>query len=403
MLARDAGAAMLLTPVWRNVALLAVCQALAMSGASLIATTSALVGNGLAENKAYATVPLALQYGATMLATIPAAHLMRRFGRRAACMGAAGIGMLGAALSMIAILQGDFHFFGASSAVTGLFFGFVIQFRFAAADVTEARDRGKAISWVLAGGVIAAVLGPNLARATRDWFEPVLFAGCYFALIFVCAAVMAVLAFVRIPTPSAEERRGDGRSFREIVKQPVCLTAILCGPLSYAVMSTLMTATPLAMLACDHGFGDTAFVIQWHILGMYAPSFVTGFLIARLGVLNVMAAGSALFVLCIAINLAGNSVVHFWASLTLMGVGWNFVFVGATTLLTESYRPAEKAKMQGINDFLVYGTVTISALISGKLHHFIGWEALNLAASPFVAATVAAGLWLRARRAAQPA
>jgi MFS family permease len=394
---------MTLTSAWRNVALLALCQALAMSGASLIATTSALVGNGLAENKAYATVPLALQYGATMVATIPAAHLMRQFGRRAACMGAAAVGMLGAALSTWAILVGNFHFFCASSAVTGIFYGFVIQFRFAAADVSEARDRSKAISWVLAGGVFAAVAGPNLARATRDWFDPILFAGCYFALVFVCAAVMVALSFVRIPTCSAEERRGDGRSMLEILKQPVCLTAVLCGPLSYAVMSTLMTATPLAMLACDHGFGDTAFVIQWHILGMYAPSFFTGALVSRFGVLNVMAAGSALFALCIVSNLSGNSVWHFWAGLTLLGVGWNFMFVGATTLLTESYRPSEKARVQGFNDFLVYGTVTVSALISGKLHHFIGWEALNIAAVPIVMATLLAGFWLRAKRAAQPA
>jgi predicted MFS family arabinose efflux permease len=287
--------------------------------------------------------------------------------------------------------------------VTGFFYGFVIQFRFAAADVAEARDRSKAISWVLAGGVFAAVAGPNLARATRDWFDPILFAGCYFALVFVCAAVMVALSFVRIPTPSAEERRGDGRSMLEILKQPVCLTAVLCGPLSYAVMSTLMTATPLAMLACDHGFGDTAFVIQWHILGMYAPSFFTGALVSRFGVLNVMAAGSVLFALCIVSNLSGNSVSHFWAGLTLLGVGWNFMFVGATTLLTESYRPSEKARVQGFNDFLVYGTVTVSALISGKLHHFIGWEALNIAAVPIVMATLLAGFWLRAKRAAQPA
>ena len=390
---------MTLSPAWKNVALLAVCQALAMTGASLIATTSALVGNALAIDKAYATLPLALQYGATMAATIPAAQLMRVFGRRAACIGAAVVGMLGGALSTAAILDADFAFFCLGSAVTGVFYGFVIQFRFAAADVADARFKSRAISLVLAGGVFAAVAGPNLARLTRELFSPVLFAGCFFALIFVCASVVVALSFVRFPATTAEERAPGGRKLREIIAQPACATAMLCGPLSYAVMSTLMTATPLAMLACDHNFGDTAFVIQWHILGMYAPSFFSGSLVQRFGVLNVMAAGSALFVLCIALNLSGNSVVHFWAALTVLGVGWNFMFVGATTLLTECYRPQEKAKVQGLNDFFVYGTVTLSALLSGKLHHYIGWDSLNLMALPIVAATLLAGFRLRARRA----
>jgi MFS family permease len=385
---------------WKNVALLAVCQGLAMSGSSLIATTSALVGDTLALDKAYSTLPLALQFLCTMGMTIPAADLMRRVGRQAGFMVGAAFGIVGAAISTAAIFQNSFVLFCVGSAVTGLFYGFAIQFRFAAADATEARHRGRAISWVLTGGVVAAVLGPNLARLTRDAFEPILFAGSYASLIGLYVAVIAVLMFMDIPRPGAEERLGDARPLIEIMRGPTCLTAMLCGPIAYGAMSMLMTATPLAMQACGHSFGDTAFVVQWHILGMFAPSFVTGQLINRFGTLNVMACGSALLALCIVVNLAGDSVPHFWAALLLLGLGWNFLFVGATTLLTESYRPAEKAKVQGANDFLVYGTVTLSSFFSGKLHHLMGWEALNVVAVPLVMVTLAAGFWLRTRRAA---
>jgi MFS family permease len=389
---------MRIDPAWKNVSLLAVCQALAFSGTSLIATTSALVGNALATDKGYATLPLALQFFATMLTTIPASHLMRRIGRRQGFTIGAVVGIAGASTSTAAIFAGDFLLFVLGSAITGVFYGFVLFFRFAAADVADERRRSKAISLVLAGGVAAAVIGPNLARLTRALFEPVLFAGCYASLIVLYLGVIGVLRFVRIPTPTAVERRESGRPLLDIASQPACLTAMLCGPIAYGVMSLIMTATPLAMLACNLSFDDTAFVIQWHVLGMYAPSFVTGHLISRFGVLNIMAAGAALLVACVGVNLAGNGMVNFWSALVLLGVGWNFLFIGATTLLTQSYQPAERAKIQGLNDFLLYGMVTVSALLSGKIQHAFGWETINLGVVPFIGMAFAVSLWLRTRR-----
>lgn len=389
---------MRIDPIWKNVSLLAICQALAFSGSSLIATTSALVGNSLAVDKGYATLPMALQFLATMLTTIPASHLMRRIGRRRGFTLGALVGIGGAATSTAAIFAADFLLFVLGSAITGIFYGFVLFFRFAAADVADERRRSKAISFVLAGGVAAAVIGPNLARLTRTLFEPVLFAGCYLSLIGLYIAVIGVLTFVRIPTPTAIERRETGRPLLEIVGQPVCVTAMLCGPIAYGVMALIMTATPLAMLACDLSFDDTAFVIQWHVLGMYAPSFVTGHLISRFGVLNIMAAGAALLAACIGINLSGTAIVDFWSALFLLGVGWNFLFIGSTTLLTQSYKQAERAKIQGLNDFLLYGMVTFSALMSGKIQHAFGWDIVNLGVAPFIACAFALSFWLRARR-----
>jgi MFS family permease len=333
-----------------------------------------------------------------MLTTIPASHLMRRIGRRQGFTIGAVVGIAGASTSTAAIFAGDFLLFVLGSAITGVFYGFVLFFRFAAADVADERRRSKAISLVLAGGVAAAVIGPNLARLTRALFEPVLFAGCYASLIVLYLGVIGVLRFVRIPTPTAVERRESGRPLLDIASQPACLTAMLCGPIAYGVMSLIMTATPLAMLACNLSFDDTAFVIQWHVLGMYAPSFVTGHLISRFGVLNIMAAGAALLVACVGVNLAGNGMVNFWSALVLLGVGWNFLFIGATTLLTQSYQPAERAKIQGLNDFLLYGMVTVSALLSGKIQHAFGWETINLGVVPFIGMAFAVSLWLRTRR-----
>ncbi|MFO0995145.1 MAG: MFS transporter [Alphaproteobacteria bacterium] len=390
---------MRIDPAWKNVSLLAVCQALAFSGSSLIATTSALVGNSLASDKGYATLPIALQFLATMLTTIPASHLMRRIGRRRGFILGALLGIAGAATNTVAIFASDFLLFALGSAITGTFYGFALFFRFAAADVADERRRATAISLVLAGGVAAAIIGPNLARLTRTLFEPVLFAGCYFSLIGLYLGIIGVISFVRIPTPSAIERRESGRPVRAIVRQPACLTAMLCGPIAYGVMALIMTATPLAMLACDLSFSDTAFVIQWHVLGMYAPSFVTGHLISRVGVLNVMAVGAVLLAACVGINLSGTAINDFWAALALLGIGWNFVFIGSTTLLTQAYQPAERAKIQGLNDFLLYGMVTLSALVSGKIQHAFGWDVVNLGVAPFIAVAFAMSFWLRTRRA----
>lgn len=387
---------------WKPILLLAVCQGLAMSGASLIATTAALVGYSLAIDKSNATLPLAAQFVVTMLTTIPASNLMRRLGRRAGFWLGAAIGIVGAILATISIFENSFWGFTVGSAVIGVFYGFAIFFRFAAADVAEDRHRARAISLVLTGGVAAAVIGPNLARYSRDVFEPVLFAGCYLSLVFLYLGVSAVLVFIRIPRPTETRGTATGRPILEVMRQPICFTAMFCSAAAYGVMALVMNATPLAMLACNHDFGDTAFVIQWHVLGMYAPSFITGHLISRFGVLNVMAAGAVLLTACVGVNLSGDSVTFFWVALVLLGIGWNFLFVGATTLLTQSHRPAERAKVQGVNDFLMYGMVTLAALTAGKVQHDFGWSVVNLGVLPVIALTAGAILWLR-RHPAAPA
>ena len=368
-----------------------------MSGATLIGTTSALVGHALAVDKSLATVPLALQFLATMSATIPASLLMRRVGRRRGFIIGAMFGLVGAVISSGAIFAASFIGFVVGSTVTGVFYGFVIFYRFAAADTADARFQSKAISLVLAGGVIAAVVGPNLARLTKDMFEPVTFAGSFVALSALCVLSIAVLSLIDIPPLSQEERRKPGRPLHVIMRQPVCAVAMLGGPVPYGVMSLVMTATPLAMLACDHSFDDTAFIIQWHVLGMYAPSFFTGHLISRFGVLNVMTVGAGLLFASLLTNLSGIELVYFWVGLVLLGVGWNFLFIGATSLLTRAYAPAERAKVQGINDFLVYGSVTLGALSSGALHHALGWDAVNYGVIPLILIAFTAVQWMRFR------
>ena len=380
----------------KNVLLLSAAQAMMMTGGSLLIATSALVGFQLAPDKALATMPLAVQMLAGMLTSIPASLLMQRIGRRAGFLLGSVIGMGGAALTTYAIVSGSFALFALGTFLIGIFQGFGNYYRFAAADIATVDYRGTAISYVMAGGVVAALIGPNLAHWTSAWFTAP-FAGSYLSLVGIYALSFATLLFIAIPRPSAESLHG-GRALSQIVRQPVFVVAALGGMLGYGIMALVMTATPLAMQDHHHAFGDTAFVIEWHVLGMFAPSFFTGHLIKRFGVLQVMLAGGVLSAACVAVNLTGTSVSHFWLGLLLLGVGWNFMFIGATTLLTEAYAPAEKAKTQALNDFLVFSTVTASVLSAGSLQHYLGWRAVNYGVVPLIALSVIAVLWLLWRR-----
>ena len=248
---------------------------------------------------------------------------------------------------------------------------------------------------MLAGGVVAAFTGPNLARLTVEWFEPVVFAGTFVALIGVQISITTVLLFIDIPRPDPAALREAVRPLVEIIRQPVFMVSILGATVSYVVMSFLMIITPLAMAGHHFDFTDSAFVIQAHILGMFVPAFFTGHLITRFGLLNVMLWGAALQLVCIVTNLAGTSFYHFAISMMLVGVGWNFLFVGATTLLTETCSAAEKAKTQALNEFVVFGGVAVGALFSGVVQHSLGWTAVNLAVSPLVLVVTIAIIWLR--------
>lgn len=383
----------------KNVYLLAVCQATMITGQSLTFAAAPFIGLALASDPALATLPIGVQFGATLLTVAPAAFLMKRAGRRPGFILGAFCGITGSALAAYAIFSGSFALFCAGLALNGAFNGFGTYYRFAAADAAGAAYRSRAISYVLAGGVAAAFLGPNLARWTAGAVSAAPFTGSYIALVTVYGVALTALLFLDIPQPTAEERGGRGRPLGTIARQPAFAVAVLGAMVGYGVMNLIMTSTPLAMHARHYPFGDAAFVIQWHVLGMFAPSFVTGRLIARHGVLAVMQWGALLYALCIGLNLASSQLWAIWLALVLLGVGWNFLFVGGTTLLTETYRPEERAKTQSMNDFLVLGTTTVTALSSGPLHHHFGWSAINTAVVPLVALVALAVAWLSRRQA----
>ncbi|BBK37138.1 MFS transporter [Allostella sp. ATCC 35155] len=381
-----------------NVALLALCQALSMTATNVIMVVTGLVGLSLADDKSLATVPLGLQFTAMMLSTLPSAFVMKRFGRRAGFTIGSATGMVGAAIAAWAILHASFWGFAAGSFVIGFANGVAQLYRFAAADAAPESFRSRAISLVMAGGIVSASFGPEFAKWSRDLLAPVTFAGCFVVVGGLHFAAIIVQRFLTIPTPTRAERQDQGRPLSVIARQPTFVVAVLGGMVGYAVMSLVMTSTPIAMAACNLPFEDSALVIQWHALGMYVPAFFTGHLIHRFGVINVMLAGIALNVACVAINLSGIDLFHFWTGLLLLGVGWNFVFVGATTLLTRTHTQAERAKVQSLNDFLVFGLVTVASFSSGALLQNIGWAAVNIGVAPLLVAVLAAVLWLRARQ-----
>ena len=406
----------------RAVMLLTAAQAFSVTTNTIIITTTALVGHMLAEDKALATVPLSLQFVATMAMTLPASFIMRRLGRRDGFMIGAGLGILGALIGILAIFERQFWMLCVAGSLQGVFQAFAMQYRFAAAEVAGPAFRAQAVSLVIGGGILAALLGPELAIWAKSWFMPVIFAGNYAALAMLCAASILVLLPLRMPvgeraTPHApvvhspdadggavalanampEVRAPASRPLGEIVRQPRFIVAVLGGMIGYGVMSLVMTATPLAMLACDFNFDETAFVIQWHALAMFVPSLFTGRLIDRYGEVSVMAVGAALYLICVAINLSGETIVQFWSALVLLGLGWNFLFVGGTSLLTRVHSPDERAKVQGLNDFLVFGVVSLSSLSAGAIQHALGWTTVNLVVLPLVAIVLAALAWIQWR------
>jgi predicted MFS family arabinose efflux permease len=379
-----------------TILLLAGCQALAMTSMGVLATTAAIIGNMLAANKSLSTLPVALQMTGMMCATIPAALLMGRIGRRGGFWTGAAIGASGGVVAGSAVWAASFPLFCLGTFLIGSSNGFAQQYRFAAAELADEGFRSKAISLVLAGGVVSGVFGPEMARWSRDLFSPVLFAGCFAMIVALQICAAALLTIVRLPPPPPRGAlRGSGRPLWQIVRQPLFVVALLCGMVGYGVMSLVMTATPIAMIGCGFVFTDAAFVIQWHILGMYAPSFVTGHLIARVGLAPVLLTGAVLLLVCCGINLAGIAEGNFWAANLLLGVGWNFLFVGATTLLTRTYRPEERAKVQALNDFTIFGTSTLSAFSSGALLAGFGWSTVQMTVLPFVVVAAAAILWMR--------
>jgi MFS family permease len=382
----------------KTLALLAACQGLLLiNGAGLI-SMQGLVGYMLTDTKSLATLGATTYVIGSALAAMPAALWMARVGRRAGFMTGAFINIVGCGLAALALHLRSFPLFCAATAVIGIYQAIGLQYRFAAAEVAAPADRAKAISWVLAGGIAGGILGPESMRLARDWFATP-FAGSFIVLAAYALLAMAVQSRVHVPKPTREERSGGGRPLGEIMRQPVFIVAVISAAFGYGIMNLLMVATPLAMDFCSHPFAQAAMVIQWHVVGMYAPGLFTGSLIRRYGTLKVILAGVALVGGCVAVALSGTTVTHFLVALALLGVGWNFMYTGGTTLLTESYAPAEKARAQGANDFAVFATMGVSSFSSGALVSVAGWERMNMLALPVLAVVVVAVVWLaRLRR-----
>jgi predicted MFS family arabinose efflux permease len=382
-----------MTTSYRNIFLLACCQALLLTNAAGLISLNGLVGFDLAADKTFATLGVTTYVLGSAVAAMPMALWMGRVGRRRGFMAGALVNILGCALGVLALWERSFALFCVATAVIGVYNAIGLQYRFAAAEVAAPGDKARAISLVLAGGVLGGVIGPEAAKWSRGLFATP-FLGTFVALAGFALVALAVQSRVEVPLPPPLAKGASGRPLREIMAQPVFIVAALTAALSYGLMNLLMTATPIAMSVCGHPFSAAALVIEWHVVGMYAPGFVTGSLIARFGVLKVIGAGIAIMGTATAVALHGISVTHFAVALALIGVGWNFMYTGGTALLTESYEPAEKARVQGVNDLILFVTMGVSSLSSGALVTAAGWNTANWAAVPVLVLVSAAVLGL---------
>ena len=381
----------------RNIGILSACWALTSTSNMLLVSVTVLTGHMLAADKALAALPIALQWLGTAATTVPASFLMARIGRRGGFATAALTVIAGAALAVAAVYGRSFPLFCAATFMLGMGNGFTWYYRFAAAEVVTEDFKSRAISLVLAGGVIAAVLGPSLADRSKDLLAPHLFAGSFAVMAALQGIVLTLLAFVRIPRPETEALHG-GRPMSEIARQPKFVVAVMGGVVAYGVMVLLMSITPLAMTLNGYDFSDATSVIQWHVLGMYVPAFFSGHLVRRFGTQPMMLAGAVLILACIVLAASGISRFHFWTALTLLGVGWNFLYVASTNLLTETYSVAERAKTQAANEFAVFLFVAAGTFASGTVLHYFDWRTVNLSVLPLVLAVTIATMWLAVRR-----
>jgi MFS family permease len=380
----------------RNVFLLACCQALLLTNAVTLVSIGALAGYALAQNKALATLPAATYVVGSALATVPASFWMRRVGRRNGFLTGGVFGLAGSVLASLAMGVGSLTLLCAGSLLLGVYNAVGQYYRFAAADAATPDFKAKAISFVLAGGLVGGIVGPEMTKHTRD-LAATPYLASYASLFVYCLVAMAIISRLTIPAPKEDAVHGPARPLGEIASQPVFIVAVAVASLGYATMNLLMTATPLAMGFCGHPYSAAATVISSHVVAMFAPSFVTGSLIKRFGVLNIVLAGVAMLFGCVAVALSGQLVAHFWTALVLLGLGWNFTYIGGTTLLTQAYRPSERAKAQGANEMTIFTVQAISAFASGVLVNAAGWNTLNYVALPLIAAAGIAAVWLMLR------
>ena len=380
----------------RNVFILATCQMLFGSSRLLLIATASVIAWGMGY-KALATMPAALVIVGTAIATMPASMLMRVTGRRLGFMIGAGIGALSGVMVLLAIVRNNFWLLCAATLTYGVYAAFGQYYRFAAADTAPQDFRSKAISLVLTGGVVAAFVGPYLAKSGQNLVTAE-FMGSYLFLIGLTVLTALVLIFLDIPNLTPSERAAAQRPLSRIMMQPVFIAATLAATMGQGVMNLLMTAIPIAMLEADFQFIDTAFVISWHSFGMFGPGFVTGSLIKRFGEVRIILTGVVLQIVCIGVALSGEGVMEFWLAMLLLGVGWNFAFTGGTSLLTTAHNPAERAKTQGAMSVINYAFVAVVSLSSGALLHFFGWEWVNLSSIPLLVVAALAILWFALSR-----
>jgi len=380
----------------RNALILAAAQALAGGNNTVIVSTSSIIGAVLAPDKGLATLPITFMVFGMWAGTLPVGALARRYGRRFALQTGSLFGILSGFVSYTAVMQGSFWLLLAGTFCGGLYAAAHQSYRFAAADTASDRFRAKAVSYVLAGGIFAAVIGPQLVIWTKDMLSPHLFAASFIGQS-VCALLAAVvLQFVRIPQLKPQPHH-EVRPMGTILRQPRFVVAAACGMAAYALMNMVMTSAPLAMVGCGHSVTDATLGIQWHVLAMYGPSFFTGALIARYGVERITGIGLTLIAITAVVAISGITVAHFWTALVLLGVGWNFAFIGATAMVTECHRPEERTRVQSFNDFLVFGSMAVSSFFSGQLLETVGWTALNQVVIPIVVVVFALLTWLRLR------
>ena len=385
----------------RNLTVLILAQSLGAASGPIVISLGGLVGQDLATDPALATLPVSIYNLGLALGTVPAAWIMRQYGRRSGYLLGAMIGVFSGLVAAGAISFGAFIFFCLGTFLAGLYASYVQSYRFAAADGREGADRGRAISWVMVGGLIAAIIGPQLVIATRDAVPGVPFAGS-----FLSQAALALIAFFvltrlrgRQPAATAQTSSDDGgRTVLQLLASPKYMLGVAAGVVSYGLMSFVMTAAPLAMVGCGHSIDHAAWGIQWHVLAMFAPSLVTGKLIARFGKEKVTAAGLIIIGISGAVALTGLDLRHFFISLILLGIGWNFGFIGATAMVAAAHTEAERGRAQGLNDFAVFGTVAALSFFSGALMQASGWHLINLLMFPFIAVVLAPLVWQAARR-----
>jgi MFS family permease len=390
--------------------LLTLCQGFALTHNVTFIAINGLVGLALAPTAWLATLPVSGYVLGAALSTGLVARHQRRFGRTRAFMLGNVVAMIAALACLAAVLVSSFWLLVGATLVAGYANANAALYRFASTEIVTPAWKERAISWVLAGGILGGVVGPNLASRAKEWIDGAPFAGAYAALVVV--ALLSMLVMSRITFPPLPESAGKagssdgGRPLREIARQPKFIVAVAACALGYGVMNLLMAATPIAMAQCQHPFADAALVLEWHVLGMFVPSFFTGSLIKRFGTWPIMAAGVVLNIVCIVVALMGVDLMNFLVALIALGIGWNFLFIGGTTLATETYRPEEKTRAQAAIDFAVYSTMTVTAFSSGALVTTGGWASMNLGSLVPMALLIVALGWLRlgshSRAAARP-